>query len=235
MDSSIQFWNRTAERYAKRPVADETAYRSKLSITQKYLHPDMDVLEIGCGTGSTALIHAPKVRTYLATDASHRMIEIARDKLDHTNVRNLEFRLASLDDLGNLNQQFDAVLCLNLLHLLKDPKSAIEQVLGLVKPGGVFVSTTACLKDKKSWLRPVAVAARLLRLAPFVAFLSKQELKNCLQEAGFDILHTWVPENTSDVLFAIAARPAQSTCIDRKKESFEDYRQASEELMKGRH
>lgn len=216
-------------------MADEAAYRTKLEITGKYLHPDMHVLEIGCGTGSTALIHAPKVRTYLATDASHRMIEIARDKLDHTNVRNLEFRLASLDDLGNLNQQFDAVLCLNLLHLLKDPKSAIEQVLGLVKPGGVFVSNTACLQDKKSWLRPVAVAARLLRLAPFVAFLSRQELKHCLQEAGFDILHTWVPENTSDVLFVIAARPAQSTCIDRKKESFEDYRQASEELMKGRH
>lgn len=207
MDSSIQFWNRTAERYAKRPVADEAAYRSKLSITQKYLRPEMDVLEIGCGTGSTALVHAPKVRTYLATDASYRMIEIARGKLDHTNVRNLEFRVASLDDLGDLHQPFDAVLCLNLLHLLKDPKSAIEQVLGLVKPGGVFISNTACLKDTKSWLRPVAVVARLFRLAPFVAFLSRQEVKNHLQEAGFDILHSWVPENASDILFVIAARP----------------------------
>lgn len=208
MDSSVQFWNRTAERYARRPVTDEAAYRTKLEITQRYFRPDMDVLEIGCGTGSTALVHAPRVRTYLATDASHRMIEIARDKLSHTDVSNLEFRVALLDDLDELYQQFDAVLCLNLLHLIRDPGAAIRKVLTLVKPGGIFVSNTACLKDTKSWLRPVAAIARLFGFAPFVKFLSKQELVNHLQEAGFEIMHTWVPENSSDVVFVITARPS---------------------------
>ncbi|MFO7528953.1 MAG: hypothetical protein R6W86_09150 [Marinobacter sp.] len=77
----------------------------------------------------------------------------------------------------------------------------------LVKPVSVFVSNTACLKDTKFWLRPVATVARLFHLAPFVKFLSREELKNHRQEAGFDILHTWVHENASDVLFVIATRP----------------------------
>lgn len=208
MESSIQFWNRTATRYARRPVADEAAYQTKLSLTQDYLRPDMDVLEIGCGTGSTALVHAPKVRRYLATDAADRMIDIARTKLVTSGLDNLRFRVASLDDVAALPERFDAVLCLNLLHLLKDPKSAIERIHCLLKPGGIFVSSTACLKDTKSWLRPVAVVARLCRLAPFVAFLSRQEVTSHLTATGFDILHTWVPENASEVLFVIARRPS---------------------------
>jgi cyclopropane fatty-acyl-phospholipid synthase-like methyltransferase len=48
-----KFWDRMAERYAKRPVANEDAYRKKLEVTRSYLEPDMQVLEFGCGTGST--------------------------------------------------------------------------------------------------------------------------------------------------------------------------------------
>ena len=80
MNSSISFWNRSAARYAQRPIADQNAYLRKIALTQKYLNPEMDVLEFGCGTGSTALIHAPRVRSYLATDASPRMIDIARKR-----------------------------------------------------------------------------------------------------------------------------------------------------------
>src|SRR5215217_1657238 len=57
-----RFWDNLAERYARQPIADEAAYQTKLDITRSYLHPDMAVLEFGCGTGSTALQHAPHVR-----------------------------------------------------------------------------------------------------------------------------------------------------------------------------
>ena len=73
MVQARDFWNKRADKYSKQPVPDEDAYRKKLEKTREYFRPDMDVLEIGCGTGSTAIAHAPYVRHILATDFSSRM------------------------------------------------------------------------------------------------------------------------------------------------------------------
>ena len=59
MNQSAKFWDKIAERYSRRPIADEAAYHRKLQVTREYFHPDMQVLEFGCGTGSTAIEHAP--------------------------------------------------------------------------------------------------------------------------------------------------------------------------------
>ena len=80
MAGSKKFWDRIAKRYAKKPVGNEAAYQRKLAKTREYFRPGMEVLEIGCGTGSTAIAHAPYVRRIRATDISDAMIEIAKGK-----------------------------------------------------------------------------------------------------------------------------------------------------------
>jgi len=51
MQRSEKFWDNVAEKYARRPIADEVAYRKKVELTREFLRQDMRVLEIGCGTG----------------------------------------------------------------------------------------------------------------------------------------------------------------------------------------
>lgn len=80
MNDSAKFWDKIAEKYSKQPIADEAAYQKKLQVTQEYFKPDMEVLELGCGTGSTAIIHAPYVKHIRAIDISSKMIEIAQGK-----------------------------------------------------------------------------------------------------------------------------------------------------------
>ena len=63
MNYDTSFWNRVAERYAKSPIANESRYQQKLAATQRMLRSNMDVFEFGCGTGSTALLHAPYVNS----------------------------------------------------------------------------------------------------------------------------------------------------------------------------
>ncbi len=91
-DQSAKFWNKFAERYSKQPVADEADYQKKLQVTREYFQPDMEVLEFGCGTGSTAITHAPYVKHILAIDISSKMIEIAQGKADAENVENVTFK-----------------------------------------------------------------------------------------------------------------------------------------------
>ncbi len=115
-----KFWDWIAKRYARSPIADEASYKKKLQITQDYLGPGMEVLEFGCGTGSTALIHAPHVKHIRAIDISSRMIEIARGKAEARGAGNITFGQSSFDDFDAPDQNFDAVFALSILHLLEN-------------------------------------------------------------------------------------------------------------------
>lgn len=69
-----KFWNGTARKYAASQIGDMAGYERTLARTRSYLHPDDRVLEIGCGTGTTALIHAPNV-THCSPSALMGLIE----------------------------------------------------------------------------------------------------------------------------------------------------------------
>ncbi len=99
MKSSKEFWDKSAQRYAKSRVRDEASYQKKLAITQGYFQPNWSVLEFGCGTGSTALVHAPHVKEILATDISGKMLEIAAQKARDAGVENVRFQQGTLDSL----------------------------------------------------------------------------------------------------------------------------------------
>ena len=78
MAQSTKFWDKIAEKYSKQPIADEAAYQKKLAVTRDYFRPDMEVLEIGCGTGSTAILHTPYVKHIRAIDFSANMSDFSR-------------------------------------------------------------------------------------------------------------------------------------------------------------
>ncbi|MDH3596571.1 MAG: class I SAM-dependent methyltransferase [Rhodospirillales bacterium] len=193
MDRSARFWDRIAARYARRPVADEAAYQRKLEITREYLRPDMEVMEFGCGTGSTAIVHAPYVKHIRAVDISSRMLDIARRKAEAAGIDNITFEQSSIDDLEVPARSLDVVLGLSILHLLEHKDAVIAKVHDMLKPDGVFVSSTACLGDSQNWLRFVAPIGRRLGLIPFVSFFTKEDLRQSLGRAGFEIEHSWQP------------------------------------------
>lgn len=189
MANMSRFWDRHAKGYAKRPVADEAAYRQKLKVTQNYLKPDMEVLEFGCGTGTTALIQAPFVKHILATDISGGMLEIARAKAAAQGVGNVTFQQVSIEELDAPDASFDVVMGHSILHLLQDRKAAIAKVHRMLRPGGAFVTSTACLAGKMAWLRVVLPVGRFFGLLPLVKFLSAEELVADMTRAGFRIDH----------------------------------------------
>jgi ubiquinone/menaquinone biosynthesis C-methylase UbiE len=193
MAQPSRFWDRHAKGYAKRPVADEAAYQKKLKVTQEYLKPDMEVLEFGCGTGTTALIHAPFVRHIRATDISGKMIEIARAKADAGGVKNVTFEQADIDQLNADDAIYDVVMGHSILHLLEDRQSAIAAAYRMLKPGGVFVSSTVCLGGTMPLLRFILPIGRFLGLLPLVKFFTAEELESDLTEAGFQIVYRWQP------------------------------------------
>ncbi len=205
MDRSIGFWDRIADNYSKQPIKDEAAYEKKLAVTRQYFTPDMEVMEFGCGTGSTAVSHAPFVKHILATDISANMIEIGRNRALEAGVDNVTFQQGTLDELEVPPGSLDAVLGLNILHLLEDKEAALTSVHEFLKPGGVFVSSTVCITGFMRIIKYVSALLRPFGLIPRVDAFGRGELEDSIRGAGFEIDYIWQPEGSMGV-FIVAKK-----------------------------
>lgn len=204
MMNPASFWSFMADKYARDPIADEDSYQHKLAKSREYFSKDSKVLEIGSGTGSTALLHAPYVKTILATDISERMIEISNEKLAGSDIENVTFKLSSIDDLDIEDESLDIVLGLSILHLLEDRQQTVTQVYKMLKHGGVFITSTVCLGDNMKYLKYFAPIGRLFGL--MLKVFSKKQLEQDFVNAGFKIDYIWKPEK-GDGTFMVAKKP----------------------------
>ena len=195
MMSAPQFWDKIADKYSKQPVRDMEAYAQTRERPRTDLGPQDRVLELGCGTGTTALKLAGNVGSILATDVSTRMGEIGREKARAEGAENVQFAVADVLENPAGEEQFDVVLAFNLLHLLPNADEAIAHVATLVKPGGVFISKTVTTPGRKMplFMRLMLLVLPVMQMlgkAPFVKFRSQDDLHKAIERAGFKILET---------------------------------------------
>lgn len=187
--SQASFWNGMARRYAASPMRSPENWEKTLDLTKAWLSPAAAVLELGCGTGSTALRLAPHVSRYAGTDDASGMIEIAREKLAETPIDGLSFETARSGDGSLPAGPFDAVVAFNLLHLVPDLPATLSEVRRLLAPGGLLISKTPCLGGNRyAALWPVVRILRLIGKAPPVRFVGAGRLEATIAAAGFEIL-----------------------------------------------
>lgn len=185
--NDARFWDRSARKYAKGAIADLAGYERTLQRTGALLGAGMRVLELGCGTGTTALRLAAGVRSYLATDISTQMIAVAGEKLAGASVSGLVFRTATAEALMR-EARFDAVLGFNYLHLVRDLPGTLAHIRGLLADGGLFVSKTPCVADMSPLLGFVLPVMRMTGLAPHAGVFRRDQLTASVSAAGFDVL-----------------------------------------------
>jgi SAM-dependent methyltransferase len=95
-----------------------------------------DLLDLGCGTGSLALLAAEAGHRVTGVDASPAMLDRARAKLAG---RNAEFLLGDAAAPPVDGRRFDTVLVRHVLWALPDPGAALRHWHGLLRPGGRMV------------------------------------------------------------------------------------------------
>jgi ubiquinone/menaquinone biosynthesis C-methylase UbiE len=202
-----RFWNRMAPGYARSTISDVENYERKLRETAALMRPDMQVLEIGCGTGSTALWHAPNVAHITATDLSSGMLDIAREKARTAAIENVTFVEAAAEDVPQPDRPYDMIMAHSLLHLVKDHRKVITNMANMLAPGGYLVTSTICMSEGLSAFKLIAWPGRILGLLPRINFLRKRDLENAVQDAGLKIHTCWRPGKRKAV-FLIARKPA---------------------------
>lgn len=197
------FWNFIAKKYSKDTISNMKGYEQSLEFTRKYLNKKQKVLELGCGTSSTALLLAKDVKEYVATDISSKMIEIGAEKVKKSKIKNITlFQADSFDEKLEKNS-YDVVLAFNLLHLVKDKEAVIKHVHSLLKPDGVFISKTVCMGGDKK----MSVIAFLLQflIGPIKCFNSN-EYRTSFTNNGFKIVKEHIHKEDSPIRSYIVAK-----------------------------
>jgi len=203
MKNPAKFWDNIAAKYAKSPISDMEAYTETLERTKSYLSPDDRVLEVGCGTGSTAFLLAESAKHITASDLSGAMIRIGVEKAKEQGISNVTLIKADLfgktidntKDAIIENGPYDVILAFNLLHLLEDAPAAIKRIHALLKPDGLFISKTTCLAGsgtpfKFRMIMMILPLMKWLGKAPYVNFLKIAEFEDLILTGGFKIIET---------------------------------------------
>lgn len=184
-----RFWDRTSQKYASSRIDDQEGYQRSLARTRAFLKPADKVLELGCGTGTSAMQLADGVQSYLATDISAGMIAIADERNAPKPITGLSFRVAVAETLSPDSLRFDAILGFNYIHLVRDIHALLRRIHDLLPDGGLFISKTPCIGDMNLLIRHVMIPAmRAVGKAPYVTVFSEAELGEYISAAGFDIL-----------------------------------------------
>jgi len=193
--TDAKFWDKHARRYAAAKIRNVAAYEHTLSRTRSYLKPIDRVLELGCGTGTTALALAGSVAQITGTDVSPEMVRIADEKANAAGQTNATFRVATVQQALAGAGPVDAILAFNLLHLLEGAAAASALALAALPKGGYFITKTPCLADPSLGLKRFAFAAIIpplggIGLAPAMRRLTFADLERQIAGAGFEIVET---------------------------------------------
>jgi ubiquinone/menaquinone biosynthesis C-methylase UbiE len=177
-----------ARKYAADPIADMGGYERTLTRVAALLQPSDSVLEIGCGTGTTALRLAGGVSRYLATDIASEMTAIANEKLAQTPVRGLQFATADAAHPPQGSTPYDAVLAFNTLHLVPGLSDTLQAVRRVLKPGGLLISKTACIREMNALIPWLAIPLmRAFGKAPDLLLFDALQLEEAIERNSFTI------------------------------------------------
>lgn len=196
MDAKVQRWvqregwNRAAACY-ERYWGDQLRPAVDLLLRTADLQPGEHVLDVAAGTGAVSLRAAASVTgtgRVLATDLSGKMIDRLRERVDTSQVPNIDVACIGAEDLDT-EASFDVALCSLGLMYVPSPRSAATALFHSLRPGGRVVVSVWGERRRCGWadIFPIVDARVASDVCPmFFALGTAGALTDLLVGAGFD-------------------------------------------------
>lgn len=142
------------------------------------------VLDIGCGTGHYMARLRARGFDVAGVDGSEEM-------LIHARVNNPESRLelADVERIPFDGDQFDYVICIEVLRYLPDISGPIREMSRLLRPGGAALATAASPLNLNGYclINRIASSYRVRGLVPLRQYFhGSRRLRRSFLESGFD-------------------------------------------------
>ena len=101
--------------------------------------PNRQILIAGCGTSQAAryALREPDARV-TAIDISEMSLDLTRRLQQKHGLHNLELRMLPINDVHQLGQTFDQIVCTGVLHHLADPDLGLQSLRNVLNPEGAM-------------------------------------------------------------------------------------------------
>lgn len=177
------FWDRVAGVYdVFVNVINRRTHQELKRIVSDLIEPDDTVLECACGTGLLSAVIAPKCRQLTATDLSEKMLKKAEKNCRA--ILNIAYSQADITALPFADGSFDKAVAGNVIHLLDDPLTALDELNRVVRDGGTLIIPTYMNKDSKGKTSGFSGAARKVG-ADFKREFTSESYRQFFLDAGY--------------------------------------------------
>lgn len=143
------------------------------------LHPDDDVLEVGCGNGHYLKKYASHVRSVAGLDLSELSIEMAKKKhRDRIKAGTAEFVQGEASQLPWEDNKFSAIATMGSFIAFPKPLESLKEMFRVLRPGGrVLVSIEWNAEDGLDHTKEVTDYGMWL--------WTEGDVRTMMEEAGF--------------------------------------------------
>ena len=177
--------------------------------------PGLDVLDLGCGDGTTAVPEAQLGANVLGVDIAENLVAAGNARAEQFGLANLRFQWGDATDLKDLaDDSFDLVVSIFGAMFAPRPFDVAKEVVRVTRPGGRIVMGNWIPND------PTFVA-QLLRVSTAYSPPPPE---------GFVSPMTWGVEENVLERFGAAGIPAENIACERTIFLFETPRTPSEYL-----
>ena len=204
-----QLWDRIAGRYDLVVRMFSARYPEVRGLLKEDLAGVQRVLEVGAGTGQFTFALAETAETVLATDLSQDMVERLETKLSEAGVSNATTEAMSAYGLSAEDASFDVVVCANALHVMDEPRRALNEFRRVLRPGGRLIAPTF-LHGADAARRTLSKGLSLL--SPFVAHtrFDIDALCQLIESEGFEVTRAQPLSGLFPIGYVVAETPASN-------------------------
>lgn len=188
MNKSEKFFDRVSNRSKKPFKKMEQTYSKTIENTKKQLDYKDIVLDYGCGTGAICNEVAGDVKAVHAMDITAGMIVVAKTEASARKIKNIHFEQSTIFDERYKPESFNVILAFNILHYIDDVPKVMQRINELLKPGGLFISATACLGEKRTFLGGLLFFLIKIGIVPNMKFFKISEIETLITNGDFRII-----------------------------------------------
>ncbi len=185
MSKSEKFFDKVSSK--SNPEPNQTGSKA-IELSKGFLGQDNKLLDFGCGSGAITNKLSKAVESIDAIDISSGMLEFAEKQAEINAIANINYIQASIFDERFKDGKYDAIVAFNVLHYIEDMPRLIERINRLLKPNGVFISSTACLKEKRSFIGYLVFFLAKIGMMPKIFFYKKNELETLITTSNFKMM-----------------------------------------------
>ncbi len=184
---NVEYWDRLSGKYDQFIDKRIRNYDEIVDRIAQDVEGSANILEMGAGTALIALKITSKFRHVDAVDISERMIDIARDKARKAGANNIDFHVCSCYELPFSDNDYDAVIISNTLHIMKHPEKALAEAGRLLKDNVKLIVPTFMHGET---LTSSLISRIMTTLSGFTVYhrWKSDNFRIFLEENGFNIL-----------------------------------------------